>query len=361
MSFREKVVSLFLKDIDDKNDTKKPALLMRFFTTDMVILLLIHLVIFLVYGHHVTALLAIIAACVFTLIFYGTYTKYLKTQYVITVLGAYIWILTSVFIYGWDAGIQHFLYVLLVFAFMAGRINIYLKIAFSVFLCATRIALFWYTDHYDPYITLDPAENILLQLANTISIFVILTCLVTVFSQDQLSMEKKLIDYNKQVKEQASIDPLTGLINRRATMERVHGDNFRSKDNDFRNIAIGDIDFFKRVNDTYGHATGDELLIQLAQMFTAAVGSKGFVARWGGEEFLFVLFDMNGDQALELLTKLRRDIELNTFVCKGINIKVTMTFGLTEWDPKDDFAKVTADADKNLYTGKNSGRNQVVF
>ena len=170
------------------------------------------------------------------------------------------------------------------------------------------------------------------------------------------------MDYNDKVKEMASVDPLTGLMNRRGMETYIARQVKNTSENQgFLNFAIGDIDFFKRVNDTYGHASGDELLKKLADIFRDFMREKGMVARWGGEEFLFLFLGENGDQTMIDLEDLRQKIERTEFDLGDQKIHATMTFGMQEWNIGESYERTISEADKKLYQGKEQGRNRVVF
>ena len=137
-------------------------------------------------------------------------------------------------------------------------------------------------------------------------------------------------------------------------------------------IAIGDIDHFKKINDTYGHDAGDEVLKSLAKLFDDYMSEFGIAIRWGGEEFLFVFDDVNLDDAFVALDRLRLKISTLEILWKGERIPVTMTFGLTDInvmlsskdtdsDIENRIHEAIGDADKKLYMGKESGRNKVVI
>ena len=126
-------------------------------------------------------------------------------------------------------------------------------------------------------------------------------------------------------------------------------------------VAIGDIDFFKHINDTYGHDAGDYVLETIAKIMNEFMESKGMVARWGGEEFLFSFENINGDYAFEEMSKLLHLIERYEFSFNGTPIKVTMTFGLEEYDDNLGVDKVISKADEKLYMGKEQGRNRVIY
>lgn len=155
-------------------------------------------------------------------------------------------------------------------------------------------------------------------------------------------------------------DSLTSLLNRRSGDSRLrktiedsasHGTPFC--------VALGDIDLFKKVNDTYGHECGDLVLKKVSGLLRQYMHGRGFVARWGGEEFLLVFQDTEFDQAYSLLEELRKQICGLEIHYNDQPIHVTMTFGITPGAGSDmnDLIRI---ADEKLYEGKSAGRNRVV-
>ena len=134
-----------------------------------------------------------------------------------------------------------------------------------------------------------------------------------------------------------------------------------SKQDGFLNIVIGDIDLFKQVNDTYGHDAGDEVLKEISEVMERFMNGKGAAARWGGEEFLLVFTQANGDICAEQVEELRRIIEKKQINYLGQQIRITMTFGIQEHQTGDRVDHTITKADAKLYTGKKKGRNRVVF
>ena len=126
-------------------------------------------------------------------------------------------------------------------------------------------------------------------------------------------------------------------------------------------IAIGDIDFFKKVNDTYGHNCGDQVLTDLAKLFKEKTLGLGHVCRWGGEEFLFFFPGLNLDEASTLMDNIRLAISDLTIVYKDVSLHVTMTFGLEEYDYNSSPSEMVKHADDKLYYGKTHGRDTVIF
>lgn len=155
-------------------------------------------------------------------------------------------------------------------------------------------------------------------------------------------------------------DALTELYNRRSGDKKLRQvfEESRSSGQSFA-IAIGDIDFFKKVNDTYGHECGDAVLKNVSALLKQHMWHRGFAARWGGEEFLLVFENVDLAEARKQLELLMDKIhELDTLY-EGQHVKVNMTFGLVcEYDK--DLHTILKEADGKLYIGKTNGRNQVV-
>lgn len=156
-------------------------------------------------------------------------------------------------------------------------------------------------------------------------------------------------------------DPLTGLGNRRSC-DTVLGNLTKdaARDQDRFTIVMSDIDFFKRVNDAYGHQAGDETLKMIASLMKEHIEHLGFVFRWGGEEFLLIYEDMGEEEAREHLTKLQEEIRSAHVLWNDAVIQVTMTFGMAEYHGGESEESLIHLADERLYTGKNQGRDRIV-
>ena len=173
-------------------------------------------------------------------------------------------------------------------------------------------------------------------------------------------ISKSATSMQKSIRGFVETDPLTKLGNRRFFLNQTERVITRSQASGLPfSIAIADIDFFKKVNDTYGHNAGDEVLKAVAGKLKQAMTSKGFAARWGGEEFV-LCFDKCGiDEAEEHLWKTLERIREMVVSTEGFDIKITMTFGLVEGAP-DKIEHLIELADEKLYYGKQNGRNRVV-
>ncbi len=155
-------------------------------------------------------------------------------------------------------------------------------------------------------------------------------------------------------------DPLTQLFNRRsADRKLLQIVEKSSQEHTPFCLAMGDIDFFKGINDTYGHDCGDKVLQSVAKMLQTHLYDCGFVARWGGEEFLLVFDNTNLENALQILEKLLDDVRAMEIKYDNQIVKVTMTFGLVG-GYTDNVELLIRDADEKLYAGKATGRNQII-
>ncbi|MCP4218422.1 MAG: diguanylate cyclase [bacterium] len=156
-------------------------------------------------------------------------------------------------------------------------------------------------------------------------------------------------------------DPLTKLANRRDFMEKFQEEinRFERSRKPFA-VVLGDIDNFKDFNDSYGHDCGDFVLESLSNLMKESVRKQDVVARWGGEEFIFLLPDspLNGGRvAAEVI---RREIAAKDYSFNRYTLSISMTFGVSEFNGESDMDACIKQADDALYLGKNNGKNRVV-
>ncbi|MDX9788548.1 MAG: GGDEF domain-containing protein [Desulfobacterales bacterium] len=160
----------------------------------------------------------------------------------------------------------------------------------------------------------------------------------------------------------AMYDPLTDLMNRRFLMEYLkHKVMKASRSKRPFSIILCDIDDFKKINDRFGHETGDFVLQQIANILKEITRPQDLTSRWGGEEFLIFLPDMSSGNAGDTAERLRERIDGHIFSFDEIEIKVTMSFGVSDHFYGDTgSAECIREADKNLYEAKRQGKNRVV-
>ena len=155
-------------------------------------------------------------------------------------------------------------------------------------------------------------------------------------------------------------DPLTGLRNRRGLHTYYERRIATNKNFDSTAIIMCDIDHFKRVNDTYGHNAGDEVLKHVANTLSNSIGIDDGAFRWGGEEFILLLSHKHMEEAAEFAENLRKAIEADVITFEGTDIKITMSFGVSEIDPSLTTEENVEGVDAKLYYAKEHGRNRVI-
>ncbi|MDQ7083057.1 MAG: GGDEF domain-containing protein [Aquificota bacterium] len=165
------------------------------------------------------------------------------------------------------------------------------------------------------------------------------------------------------LKQQSYIDQLTGLYNRRFLEEVADKISAQIKRRGtILGILMIDIDFFKEVNDRYGHDVGDRVLKEIAQVVKNSVREADYVIRFGGEEILVLLMDVKENMSEKVAEKIRRNVESRTIEFSGGVIRKTVSIGVSEF-PKDCEGKIwrcIKFADVALYRAKEEGRNRVV-
>ena len=170
-------------------------------------------------------------------------------------------------------------------------------------------------------------------------------------------MVRDLSSKNDELNFLANYDPLTKLRNRHHI-----ADVFKDYEKGTKPfcVILGDIDDFKRINDTYSHDCGDKVLVTVSETIRKSIGDKGVICRWGGEEIL-VIISGKSEECFELMENIRLEIQ-NSRMSFGIKqINVTMTFGFTDYSEAMSIEKLVSIADKRLYEGKRNGKNQIVY
>ncbi|KXX66366.1 GGDEF domain-containing protein [Marichromatium gracile] len=194
--------------------------------------------------------------------------------------------------------------------------------------------------------------------------------------QEQLNQARAEIDHLKQelgkvqeesgelrqllheARQRALFDSLTGLSNRLAYDERIAQECERwARYGHPAVLSIWDVDFFKRINDRFGHTAGDNVLKILGKLLRTSIRKSDFVARFGGEEFMMLLPETSIETALEVAEKLREQVAASRFQYRGQPVPVTMSCGLAAFVEGDTPEDVYRRADAALYEAKRSGRN----
>lgn len=360
---RWRLEELVFRDVKSENETKRTAVILRLFCMVMWVYYIGLLAICLVKGDILVFEAAIPCGLLYMLSFYWTYKD--RTRHVLWMVNGItlVWVFMIAVTLGLDCGIQHFLFALMMVVFMTSHARMRTKILYAAALEIAQFGLYLYSLEYAPPVVMKEPLSVAFEFWNTAAVCSMIILSMYVYSVESVEMERKLMDYNDRLKTMASIDPLTKLGNRRNIQEYMErkAEDYKKGNLVNLSVAIADIDFFKKINDHYGHECGDVVLKQLAVLMHRKLESKGKVGRWGGEEFLIVMPGSNGDEAVALLTDLLADIRRMEIEYNGEKVSITMTFGVTEYDFRMEVEETIKGADSKLYNGKANGRNRVVF
>ncbi len=306
---------------------------------------------------------------VFSVLFYGVSIVLVKV--VKEKLTLVYWALAEIIVHasaatwcvGLDADFAMFLLMIIPIAFMMPNKNKAMPfVIMGISTALYGVCHFMFRDN----------ENVLYPLASQtaektfyiINIIIgsfVMIYVTSIYTVLNIYMESKLRQQTEQLRVMACVDPLTKLSNRRAMWDDLKRTCAESAENGTHYvIGLGDIDNFKKVNDTYGHDRGDEVLATIAKLIRENLPEDGCAARWGGEEFLFV-FRGNVHDGLECAEKILQTIRERRFTGGEADFSVTMTVGLCEGVREEDIEQIISMADKRLYKGKNNGKDHVEY
>ncbi|MGN0384121.1 MAG: GGDEF domain-containing protein [Eubacterium sp.] len=198
--------------------------------------------------------------------------------------------------------------------------------------------------------------QVLLAVFNYVASGILIIVFCCFFIVELKSGATKVAERTLELEYLAKYDVNTKLRNRRGAMTEMN--DLAAVNREFC-VAMGDIDNFKNVNDTYGHNVGDDVLRHFSEIFVQVIGDDGIVCRWGGEEFLIV-GRLNMGDFLSRLYEIQTRVNNMSFSANGKSFKVTMTFGAEEYDIDKTFDGVIKTADERLYYGKQHGKNCVI-
>jgi len=367
----EKIITLIKKDVTGENESNRVSYIVRINGFIMSLYFLASMIGFGLYSNKLA--FSICTVCFASNMFASYLTYQAKNNTALLIYSGVIisWMIMFVVHWGWGCGVQHFLFVILLLIFVGTYASGKVKVVECIVLYLIRLSLYmWQLNHeaFDPVTT---RLSVVLQNANTITIYISMIVILSIFTNDKMATEAKLASYNRKLRFQSQNDVLTGLPNRSAVMETLTEAIMSGRQTNGICVAIGDIDFFKKVNDTYGHDCGDEVLKTLSKRFKAVMKDRGIAARWGGEEFLFVFLDDNLDDAANHLDGLLSQVRNIVIPWDNNLIKVTMTVGISDINAFIDkdtnneeienriYEAISA-ADKKLYIGKQNGRNTLI-
>jgi len=254
---------------------------------------------------------------------------------------------------GLESGFQYYIYSLVLIPFFISTYSPKIRLLRAFGVIATALFLEWWGYSHPPLLALPSSVIHNLHYMN-LALFLLIIATISYFYT--LSGN----DYRDMLFERSNRDYLTGLYNRHYLNERIKNGLVRrgAKHQSFAILLI-DVDYFKKINDTYGHSSGDKVLKHLAEVLKEHIGRSAIISRWGGEEFLVLFEACSEDMLVEMAEYLRITIK-QTPMLEGKERYITVTIGAAISEPKEPFESVFYRADAALYRGKEEGRDRVV-
>ena len=180
-----------------------------------------------------------------------------------------------------------------------------------------------------------------------------------VLEKEAQGLKTQLIEMDRSLDLATRIDPMTGLANRRDIMEKMERELSRSERHGRTfSVMLVDLDDFRRVNEKYGYNDGDDVLVEVSRVLMGCVRNEDVCARWGGEEFLFLLTETNLDGGVTLARKIIDSISMTEFKANRPGIRITASIGLCEYQAGQSISECVFRADQALRRAKQNGKNR---
>lgn len=269
--------------------------------------------------------------------------------------------MAATLVLGWNSGFHYYLLLILPVAVFSGRTSWLFKSSVVAGTACSYLALNLYTRHTPPWHVVSTPVLDGLQYGNALNLMASLTILASFYYYliQQSEAALRLI---------ATTDPLTQLRNRRALMDAMREQDTPGPAAQLTlAVILGDLDHFKRINDEYGHDTGDHVLKEVSRLLARGARGSDHLSRWGGEEFLIALPGSDAATAMQVAERLRTAVQdlrietVNALDGQRVALAVSMTFGVAVRAAGETTEQAISRADKALYEGKRQGRNQVVL
>jgi diguanylate cyclase (GGDEF)-like protein len=177
--------------------------------------------------------------------------------------------------------------------------------------------------------------------------------------RDKKGLLTQLSEMNRSLDLATRVDPMTGLANRRDILEKMERESSRAQRHKRTfSVMLVDLDDFKSINDRYGYNDGDDVLVEVSRVLMSCVRSEDVCARWGGEEFLFLLTETTGEGAETLARKVLDSIWMTEFKYNRPGIRITASIGLCEYQVRQSIHECISQADQALRQAKLGGKNR---
>lgn len=268
-----------------------------------------------------------------------------------------LFVIVSTVYLGWNTGFPLYLVALASMLYFNPFSKRYVTYLLSILEAVLFFALKIYCMNFEPILKLGEYSRLFFELLNTLFCFVVIIGGAFIAKVSSDTTEKKLLKKNDSLQHQADHDPLTGLSTR-AYLTR-HFAEAVSSGVPF-SIVMCDLDDFKKMNDTYGHNCGDYILKGISHVIKDTCPANTTITRWGGEEFIIMLYDYGIRESRNLVERIRKNLEAKEFLYETNHLHVTMTFGISTSMETTVMHDLIELADQRLYYGKRHGKNQVV-
>jgi len=295
----------------------------------------------------------LINACVYLFCILLNIKGFYRSGLAFFAIEVHLFILLCCFTFG-DVGFHYFLFPVVALLFLISFENETFRLVWAAADSLIFVGLNYYVTKHQPQGNFEPHALEILRFVNTYSTFFFLGFAGYYSSQYAIKVEKTL-------KKIATTDILTGLSNRRDFISKIQVEMARfDRNKKSFSVVMGDIDHFKKFNDTYGHKCGDYVLYQIAQIIKNSLRQQDCVGRWGGEEFILLLPETNLKEGDKVAEKIRNTVVSNFFTYQKNKLSVTMSFGVSVYTHAMSMEEIIDKADKCLYYAKNAGRNRVI-
>jgi len=359
-----KIKAFVTQDVSNENEVKMYAVILRLILTTFIVYSFISIIYGFVYKHYLTPVFYITFLCFALLFFYQTYHNHTKNAACGTwIMLCFLMVVLS-FLYGNDTGVYQVVYILIIMLFTMDYFkHLWFKIVLMLGAFIVRVILFAVYNNTVSYYPIDKSGVGHWQAIHMFAFAAMAVSSVIISTADFTEMRKKLTNTNERFRDMAGKDPLTGLYNRRSTHLYLEEQLNRYKKGEISSITfvMADIDHFKNFNDTFGHDNGDIVLSTIANTMGVFMRGKGIPSRWGGEEFVLVFVNHNGDQVYQEMFELQKEISELVFDFNGTTVGVTLTYGIAEQGADCDAEATIKEADSKLYLGKEKGRNVIIY